>query len=268
MFFEDVTRRRLIDAYVELAEIARRHPTDDDSWRSEVKALIRDGSGQAPLRYWLIGLARKTAQNMGLRVADYPVVFDQMVDEIREMPANLAMRETVLLMWAGAATLTIRGSQKARIGKALEKAIARAALTIIGLSEAEEAFRLNIRADREVERETDAEVYTRRGAVRIEVGLIGVGNSEVIGDKINRIGPHGALLFDILPEQSNVWGSAETAQVKLIQMRHCHPVEELRCHLLGLEVQVRPEPLTPEDVEARISDLPLAVFSGLQGDAP
>ncbi|WP_425153939.1 CfrBI family restriction endonuclease [Candidatus Palauibacter sp.] len=158
LFFEDVTRRRLIDAYVELAEIARRHPTDDDSWRSEVKALIRDGSGQAPLRYWLIGLARKTAQNMGLRVADYPVVFDQMVDEIREMPANLAMRETVLLMWAGAATLTIRGSQKARIGKALEKAIARAALTIIGLSEAEEAFRLNIRADREVERETDAEV--------------------------------------------------------------------------------------------------------------
>lgn len=35
-----------------------------------------------------------------------------------------------------------------------------------------------------LDRETDAEIRTARGFVRMEVGLIGEGNPEVIGDKV------------------------------------------------------------------------------------
>lgn len=34
LFFEGVTRSRLIEEYMALAKIARRHPYDDDQWRS------------------------------------------------------------------------------------------------------------------------------------------------------------------------------------------------------------------------------------------
>ena len=61
------------------------------------------------------------------------------------------------------------------IGIILEKSLARAALTIIGLNEEEGQFRLNIEADEEVARQTDAEIQTPRGFMRLEVGLIGEG---------------------------------------------------------------------------------------------
>src|SRR5690606_38623139 len=76
-----------------------------------------------------------------------------------------------LLMMAGAATLNIRGSDKSKVGKQLEKVIVKASLTILGLIE-NENFWMNIDRDNEVDRETDAEIQTRRGRVRMEVGLI------------------------------------------------------------------------------------------------
>ena len=85
-----------------------------------------------------------------------------MLGDIEEDSPEIGTRDTALLLWCGAATLTIRGSQKAKIGVALEKTIARAALTIIGLSEENGQFRLNIEADEEVSRQTDAEIQTRQ----------------------------------------------------------------------------------------------------------
>ena len=169
-------------------------------------------------------------------------------------------RDTALLLWAGAATLTVRGSQKAKIGKVLERAIARTALTLLGLCETDGDFRLNVQADGEVERETDAEVRTPRGTVRIEVGLIGVGNPEVIGDKINRVGRNGVILFDILPARSSMWENAVGARVKLIQMRNSHPVEDLRQHLKSLGVAVQDDPVDIHALSELVMELPLTVF--------
>ena len=164
-----------------------------------------------------------------------------MIDEIKSQSLEIDVRDTALLIWAGAATLTVRGSQKAKIGKMLEKGVIRAALTLIGLDESKGDFVLNIMPDEEVARETDAEVRTNRGMVRIDIGMIGEGNPEVIDDKINRVGKNGVILFDKLSPKSNAWANGEKNQVKLIQIRNSNPVEELRAHLSKLGVKVADE---------------------------
>lgn len=261
LFYEGVTRRKLINTYKELAELARQHPHDDDEWKENIRAMLREGTPEEKhLRYWLIGLARKTATNLELKVADYPTVFDQMIDDIEKYPSDIKTRDTALLLWSGAATLTIRGSQKAKIGIALEKSLTRAALTIIGLNEEDGQFRLNIEADEEVARQTDAEIRTVRGFMRMEVGLIGEGNPEVIGDKVGRMDRNGVIMFDALRANSTMWDTAAQRGVKLIQMRNNHPVEELRQHLHSLRVPVQAEPISSDEVEKRVMEMPLQAY--------
>ena len=211
------------------------------------------------MRQWLIGLTKKTADNLDIKAADYPAVFDEMMADIEADADN--RREMALLLWCGAATLTIRGSQKSRIGKSLERVIARAALASIGLSEERGDFRLNVVADEEVERETDAEVQTPRGFVRLEVGLIAKGNSEVIGDKVGRMDRNDVILMDQLPPRSVAYRTAENRGVLLVQIRNGHAVEELRKHLAALNVpRVRKEPIALAEVEQTILDMPLEAF--------
>ena len=255
--FENVTRRKLLTAYAKLAQIARQHPTDDERWRAAIRILLADPS-QRDLTVWLLGLTRKTAENLGIKVADYPSAFDQLMAELEEWPDDNP-RETALLLWCGAATLTIRGSQKARIGKALERTLARAALTVLGLTEGTD-FWLDIPGDAEVARQTDAEVATQRGRVRMEVGLIGRGNPEVIGDKIERMDRNGVVLFDVLSPTSGMWNTAGQRGVKLIQLRNGNPVEELRQHLAGLGVAVHNKPMNADEVEQAVQALGLNHF--------
>ena len=261
LFYEGVTRRKLISTYKELAELARQHPHDNDEWKENIRVMLREGTPEEKnLRHWLIGLARKTATNLELKVADYPTVFDQMIDDIEKYPSDIKTRDTALLLWSGAATLTIRGSQKAKIGIALEKSLTRAALTIIGLNEEDGQFRLNIEADEEVARQTDAEIRTVRGFMRMEVGLIGEGNPEVIGDKVGRMDRNGVIMFDALRANSTMWDTAAQRGVKLIQMRNNHPVEELRQHLHSLRVPVQAEPISSDEVEKRVMEMPLQAY--------
>lgn len=248
LFYEDATRRTLIETYRELTDLARMYPEDNAEWKAHIRNLVRTGNLEDQrMRQWLIGLAKKTATNLGIRVSDYPSVFDDVMADIEAaVEYDAERRELALLLWCGTATLTIRGSQKSKIGKSLEVAIARAALTVIGLSEERGDFRLNVEADEEVDRETDAEVRTPRGFVRLEVGLIGVGNSEVIGDKVGRMERNGIILMDMIPAKSSAYRTAEHGGVRLIQLRHNHPVEEVREHLAGLQVPVQTESITRE----------------------
>ena len=262
LFYEGVTRRKLIETYRELAELARKFPKNDDAWKQHVRSLVENGTPEDKrLRYWLMGLTKKTAENLGIRVKDYPTVFDQMMSDIEDTP-QIDQREASLLLWCGTATLTIRGSQKSKIGKSLERSLARTALTVIGLREEDGDYRLNVGADEEVPRETDAEVRTPRGYVRVEVGLIGKGNSEVISDKVGRMDRNGVILMDILPVRSTAHQTARDRGVRLIQLRNNHPVEELRQHLQNLRVaNVQPEAVALEEVEERVMEMPLYAFS-------
>lgn len=265
LFFESVTKRRLIDTYMNLAKYRMKHEVDDEKWRKTVLDEITRKRRKEPgadknLRYWLLGLTKKTAQNLDIDESEYEGLFDGMINEIEHQSSELGVRDTALLIWAGAATLTVRGSQKARIGKMLEKGIARAALTLIGLSESEGHFRLNLMPDQEVDRETDAEVRTKRGMVRIDVGMIGEGNPEVIDDKISRIGRNGIVIFDKLSPNSNAWANGERRGVKLIQMRNSNPVEELRKHLEKLGVSVTKEEISHDEVASRILEMESSRF--------
>ncbi len=100
-----------------------------------------------------------------------------------------------------------------------------------------------------------------RGFVRLEVGLIGKGNSEVISDKVGRMERNGIILMDILPKESTAYQTAANSGVKLIQLRNNHPVEELRQHLASIKVNfVQSQPITLNDVEERIMEMPLSMF--------
>ena len=262
LFYEAATRRTLIETYGELTKIARKHPKDDEAWREHVRELVSTGELEdRRMRQWLIGLTRKTAQNLGITVDEYPKIFDEtMADIAAAVSSDAERREMALLLWCGTATLTIRGSQKARIGKSLERAIARAALTAIGLSEDNGDFRLNVSADAEVDREMDAEVRTARGFVQMEVGLIGEGNPEVIGDKVGRMNRNSIILMDKIPARSTAYRTAEHRGVKLIQLRNNNPVEEIRQHLDGLGVSVRGKPIAINQVEKSVLRMPLSAF--------
>ena len=253
LFFENVTRGKLIATYKELADYRMNDEQDDEQWKATILNEIKK-SNNANLKYWLLGLTKKTAQNLDISRNEYPALFLDLVKEIESQALNIGVRDTALLVWAGAATLTVRGSQKARIGKALEKGIARAALTIIGLSEDNGDFTLNIMPDQEVDRETDAEIRTKRGTVRVDVGMIGEGNPEVIDDKISRVGQNGIVLFDKLSPNSNAWVNAENSRVKLIQMRNSNPVEELRAHLAPLVVPALNE-VPHDEVSQRVLEM-------------
>ena len=256
LFFEGVTRSRLVSEYHNLAEIARRHPLDDERWRASVREQLSDLPAANNLKYWLIGLAKKTATNLGIKADEYPTVFDEVIADIQSN-SDLPVRETALLLWCGAATLTIRGSQKAKIGKRLEGCLVRAMLSLCGLNEKKEDFKVDIPADQEVSRETDAEIRSPRGWIRMEIGLIGVGNPEVIGDKIGRLPRNSIVLFDLLPSNSYMWENAKQVGVKLIQLRNNNATEELRSYLDGLGVEVTPTSFSAHEIETLVLNLPL-----------
>ena len=267
LFYEEATRQKIISTCQELAELAKKHPDNNEAWQKHIhEILAKKSSEERQLQSWLIGLTKKTAENLGVKIDDYPAMFDDLVADLKAKHGP-EFRDIALLLWSGSATLTIRGSQKSKIGKSLERSLAAAALTTIGLEQDRGDFRLNVSADEEVARETDAEVKTPRGFVRMEVGLIGKGNSEVISDKVGRMNRNGVILMDTLPPKSTAYETAKQNGVKLIQIRNGHPVEELRLHLASLKViNVQQDPIKLEEVEQRILKMPLAMFAKLPED--
>ena len=266
LFFESVTRRRLIATYQELAKYRMSDEQDDRKWEQAILDKIESGDGADDnLRYWLLGLTHKTAVNLGIKKSGLQHLFRELRKEMEVQSHELGVRDTALLLWAGAATLTVRGSQKAKIGKRLERGIARAILHLVGLAESDGDFRsgdfrLNMQPDQEVDRETDAEIRTPRTTIRMDVAMIGEGNPEVIDDKISRVGRNGIVLFDKLSPKSNAWANGEKVRVKMIQMRNSNPVEAVRTHLQQLDITVA-DSIPLGEVADRVRGLELDKFN-------
>ncbi len=164
------------------------------------------------------------------------------------------------MLWAGAATLTIRGSSKSTVGKTLERVFLRVGLSVLGLKEGED-FWLNMQRDQEVMREVDAELTSRRGRIRIEIGLIERGNQEVIEDKITRVGRGGIVIFDQIGARSNARRTAEAQQVCFIQIRNNRPLSELYAFLKDkVEKELTEPPMDAEGINSAIGELPDRLF--------
>jgi hypothetical protein len=242
------------------------------------------------LQFWLVGLMKKTADNLELKPSD-PKEFVEFLDTMFATCQSVAgdaswptgnvtiglvnerTNQTELLdlgesLWflqtVGASTLTLRGSNKAIFGKRFERAFLRASLELLGLK-LDQSFWLNIGRDAEVGREADAEVETKRGRIRIDMGLIGVGNQEVSEDKLNRVGRNGVVLVDRLGRKSSVVETAERLGVKLIQIRHQFPLTDIYHHLNRIvRVKLKEPPKTKEGLRREVSALPSETFKCME----
>jgi hypothetical protein len=264
LYTEGQTRNQLLDSYRQLAAIRQRLPgnTGYDEWMAAVRSEL-DQAGN-DLAWWLLGLTNKTAQNLGVRREERLDYLDEIAQHIKEATSDssdLSFDNAMLMIWAGAATLTIRGSRKSSAGKALEGAFLRAGLAILGLEDGVDFWR-NMQWDVEVPREIDVEIASRRGRIRVEMGLIERGNQEVIEDKIERVGPGGIVIFDQIGPRSNARQTAENRQVCFIQIRNNRPLTELYNFLNGRVNKTLVEPpQDSEDIIAAINRLPDGLFT-------
>lgn len=263
LYTEGQTRNQLLDAYRRLAAI-RQHLPDSagyDEWIAAIRAELDQGGND--LAWWLLGLTNKTAQNLGISRNERPDYLEEIARHVQEATENShdwSFDDAMLMVWAGAATLTIRGSRKSSTGKTLERAFLRAGLAILGLQDGTD-FWLNMQRDAEVEREIDGEIASRRGRIRVELGLIERGNQEVIEDKIDRVGPGGIVIFDQLGPRSNARQTAENKQVCFIQIRNGNPLAELYDFLKDRVNRTLAEPPSnAESIAAAVNRLPDALF--------
>ena len=267
LYTEGQTRTELLDAYGRLAAVRRRLPANasHSDWMAGMRAEL--GAGSNDLAWWLLGLTNKTANNLGIRSNERPAYLEEIARHLQEIVANspdFSFEDAMLMLWAGAATLTVRGSRKSSAGKRLERAFLRAGLIILGLEEGVD-FWLNMQRDMEVSREIDVEIASRRGRIRVEMGLIERGNQEVIEDKINRVGTGGMVIFDQIGPRSNARQTAENNQVCFIQIRNNRPLTAMYDFLNDRVSKTLIEPPSDADsIGAALNALPDDVFiSGL-----
>ncbi len=264
LYTEGQTRSQLLDAYRQLMAIRHRLPVNAgyDQWMAAVRSeLDQVGNDMA---WWLLGLTNKTAQNLGIRREERAVYLEEIAQHVKDTTSGtngLPFDDAMMMIWAGAATLTIRGSRKSSAGKTLEAAFLRSGLTMLGLEEGVDFWR-NMQRDAEVPREIDVEIASRRGRIRVEMGLIERGNQEVIEDKIERVGSGGIVIFDQIGPRSNARQTAGNRQVCFIQIRNNRPLTELYAFLNERVSKPLVEP--PHDTEgivAAVNKLPDGLFT-------
>jgi len=249
---ENNTKSKLTLTYLWLTDVIENAKNEfGNEWRT---AIVEDlcnirhrTDEQNNLLFWIAGLTKKTSDNLSIQKNDLPTVIEELQNYIGNLLNNINRYEDMdkawLLMMAGSATLNIRGSDKSKVGKKLEGVLIRTILTILGLKE-NENFWMNIDRDAEVDRETDCEIQTVRGRIRVEVGLISSGNQEVVEDKISRVGTNGVVLFDKVGQNTRIYETADRHRVKLIQIRNNQPMVEMYRHLsnlVGIELNIPPE---------------------------
>ncbi|MCG8605571.1 CfrBI family restriction endonuclease [bacterium] len=267
---EPNTKGQLLTTFLWLSEVQKRAKAKYGSdW---VKRLFDDIYNQQRkpkelqnLLYWIMGLTNKTAINLGLHKEDYPEILNETINYFDRLLAKVKRRgfkdSAWLLLMAGSATLNIRGSQKSKVGKHFERIFIKGLLTLLGFQE-NENFWMNVGRDLEVEREADAEVESKRGRIRIEVGLIAAGNQEVIEDKIGRVGRNGIIILDKLGARTRVYQTAENSGVKLVQIRNCNPLVDVYRHLRPLARFALAEPPSePSELEVLVDNLPENIFT-------
>lgn len=263
------TKHKLFVTYAWLSKIyeeARKQYGDE--WRQRILSDIirsKSSSSEKDLIFWLLGLTRKTAQNLDISPEDFPEFLLETIKYCNELYNLINFKDknghTWLLLMAGAATLNIRGSQKSLVGKSLERVLLKVMLTALGLK-LNDNFWVNVARDAEVERETDAEVETKRGRIRIDIGLIAQGNPEVITDKISRVGRNGVVIFDRIGlKAKTIYQVADSSMVKLIQIRHNLPLIELYRHIKPLvKVELAEPPSSEENLLKLLNNLSDELF--------
>jgi hypothetical protein len=268
---EPLTRRRVAIATGAIVYLFAKGWAEADDFTKQLSGLAlaqMDSTTQSnktvfwPAQ-WLIGLTGKSIQNVlrshpGSR-KNYIEDFENAVEEASrlcgedfgeismtlgyvaggELKQNirpLTWKDLTRLSTAiGAATLTIRGSEKSTYGKLFERLIMGSVLTILGFeyvenSQSHKATKVFWLSDSSDVRECDATVMLRPGKLaRFDIGFIGKGNPEIMKDKLtrfsNEIERHGKsnysqtfIIVDKMPQTSKTAEAADKSGAVIIQM--------------------------------------------------
>jgi hypothetical protein len=243
-----------------------------DNWQikllDELLALKKKGVYEKNLTLWLLGLTKKTSDNLDISSSERVEFLKETIKYCDELFSKIGNKEQVgdawLLLMAGHATLNIRGSQKACIGKTVEKIFAKTAFTLLGF-ELGKNFWIDVGRDSEVGREADVECESKRGRIRTEVCLIASGNQEVIEDKISRVGTNGIVICDRLGAKTRVYDTAMEKKVKLIQIRNNQPLLEMYDYLSSrCNFELVKPPSTEKEIRQALTALPDSFFKNLK----
>jgi hypothetical protein len=133
----------------------------------------------------------------------------------------------------GSQTLTIRGSEKSLHGKYFEKLILGSIFQIFGfpLLEVEDVTKNGfwLSSQSEDRREADATIVCNNLGIRVDIGFIGPGNSEITLDKVSRFTKYDEIsgkkyqmstivIVDTLGERSKARGLAKEIEGEIICM--------------------------------------------------
>ena len=115
LYTEGETRQQLLDAYRQLNEFRRglAGRTGDEERAESVRSALDQRRDN--LAWWVLGLTNKTAQNLGITRAGQLDYFDEIVAHVEraiEASSDFSLDDALVMLWAGAATLTIRGARK------------------------------------------------------------------------------------------------------------------------------------------------------------
>lgn len=267
---ESLTQRRILIVSASLiVTYLKGLSSFDDFERSLndlVKKNVRMRLSTEEKRYllWFIGLTGKSIQNVirGTMLENYIDVFDtnlsNICNDIEDTYGDITLQinyneQGYFLKWnnllrcllaVGAATLTIRGSEKSLYGKTFEKFVLGSVLTILGfnhidktdVSKSDQVFWLSERLDK---RESDATLLIKAGVgVRFDIGFIGKGNTEVSLDKVSRFerfmefgqNTYAAttiILVDNIGAHSRITTLAQKINGYILQMRETYWVYQL-----------------------------------------
>lgn len=177
-----------------------------------------------------------------------------------------------IILSLGSQTLTIRGSEKSLHGKYFEKLILGSLFTIMGFEYKEKIdggcagkyFTLSTRAE---DRESDATLVFNGKAIKVDIGFIGRGNTEISLDKVSRfrrmddIGGimHNVstmIIVDVIGDRSRISEMAEEIDGKIIAMSHPYWVSSVSAYIsskLGIDDLMADKPQL-RDIQPFISD--------------
>ncbi len=261
---------------------------------------------------WLLGLTTKSIQNV-LRsnpemresyIRDFEAAVEEAAIRCQQDFGDIAMSLGYMadgklqgniapLTWKditrlttaiGAATLTIRGSEKSTYGKLFERLILGSVLTILGFQHVENAQSRKLEkvfwlSDSSDVRECDATIRLRPGKLaRFDIGFIGRGNPEIMKDKLTRYGSEierngrasfsqTFIIVDRMPKTTKTIEAAERSGSEIVQMSMQFWALDLAKKLktrLGYESEIL---AVPEDkmrgyMEQKLKSVPILDFLG------
>lgn len=215
-FTEILTRKRLIQSNMALWDffcVNKKNGLSPLDMIEIAKQQIISGKASSkdkPIYQWLTALTGKQVQNV-LRKHQEPTEFDVLTqntlsilkDECKSSsgvePTTVEYDDSLFftpeeLYWIflviGSQTLTIRGSEKSLHGKYFEKLVLGSVFQIFGFKLlavddiSQNGFWLSSQKDND--RESDCTIIHDDLGIRVDIGFIGSGNSEITLDKVSR----------------------------------------------------------------------------------